>query len=118
MAAARRWMRDTEIAMTQVRQGFIVRIITGTISGSLREEIERYVTQRIQQDGLNRNQVPRADIRAHVEAFLLHADEKSTLRDELEELRQSAHESDKFGRRFHDLADAAYPINQRNADQH
>ncbi len=119
MAAVRRWMRDIEIAMTQVGQGFIVRIITGTISGSLRDEIEQYVTQRIQQYGLNRNQLPWADIRAHVEPFFLHADERSALRDELDELRQSAHESDNmFGRRFRDLADTAYPVNQRNDDQH
>ncbi len=118
MSSVRRWMRDIEIAFTQVGQGHIIRIITATVTGSLRDEIERYIQTRLQDDGMVRAGIPWADVRAHVEAFFLHADEQNALRDELEETRQTAHETDNmFSRRFRELADQAYPQGQRNADQ-
>ena len=48
----------------------------------------------------------------------LNVDEAASLRYSLDQLRQSHYETDaSFNRRFRDLAQTAYPIETRNADQ-
>ncbi len=48
----------------------------------------------------------------------MHADELNAVHDELEETRQTAHETDDmFSRRFRELAEQDYPQGQQNANQ-
>ena len=47
----------------------------------------------------------------------MHADEQNALHDELEETRQTAHETDNmFSRHFRELAERDYPQGQENAN--
>ena len=51
-------------------------------------------------------------------AQFLNIDEAAALRDEVEGLRQSAYEPEiQYARRFREVADVAYPVAIRNADQ-
>ena len=48
----------------------------------------------------------------------LSAHEADRLRDEVEKVRETYEGTAAYSRRFRDAADLAYPIAQRNADQH
>ncbi len=115
--SVRRWVRDIEIVFVQVGQAHIIRIVTSTVTGTLRDEVERFLELRQQNDQV-RQQVPWADIRAHVSDIYLHTNEQQYLRDQLDETCQSVSESDiQFSRRFRSLADGAYPLAGRNDNQ-
>ncbi len=66
VGAVRRWIKDIQIAFEQVDQPFIVRIVTSTVSGTLRYEIEHYLSSRAHDDNLQRHQVPWQDIRDYI----------------------------------------------------
>ena len=62
--------------------------------------------------------VPWNDVRIHLSTQFLNVDEASALRDEIEQLRQSAYEPEvSYSRRYREVADVAYPEALRNADQ-
>ena len=54
----------------------------------------------------------------HMSKTFLNVDEAATLRDTLDNLRQSAYETDaSCTRRFRDIAQDCYPAEDRNVDQ-
>ena len=58
-------------------------------------------------------------LKDHAKTQLLGADDQATLRDDLENSRQSEFEIEAaYSRRFIELAETAYPPDQRNDDQH
>lgn len=117
-AAVRNWIREVTLAFNQVGATHVVEIASKTVSGPLRFELERYVEGVIAANQIARAAIPWPDIRDHIAAQFLNLDESAALRDELEKLCQSAYEpTAQYARRFRDVADVAYPIGQRNADQ-
>ena len=116
--AVRIWVKELELAMRQVGQGDVIEIIARTVTGPLRWEVERFVDQYMVAQNVLREAVPWAEIRDHIGAAFLNIDEASALRDDLEKVRQSAYETEAgYSRRYREVADAAYPSAQRNADQ-
>ena len=108
--AVRNWMREVDMALEQVGNGHIIEAVSSTVSGPLRWETEQQHVQRAA--------VPWPALRDHLQRSFLHTDEAAALRDEVERTRQSAYEPDAaYSRRFREVADAAYPANNRNDDQ-
>ena len=109
-AAVRLWIREITLAFKHVGSKYIIQIITNNISSHLRFEVERFIDSYI-----NAHHVPRASVnwsalRDHVSTQFLNIDETQSLRDELENVRQSAHEStQQYSRRFRETAEVAYP---------
>ena len=115
----RNWLREVTLALDQVGAGHVIEIASKTVSGPLRYEIERYITTRMAADHLARRAIPWNDLKAHVSRQFLNTDEASALRAEVEKVTQSPYESEaSYTRRFRDVADVAYPVANRNADQH
>ncbi len=54
----------------QVDQPFFVRIVTSTVSGTLRYEIEHYLPSQAHDDNLQRHQVPWQDIWDHILTYI------------------------------------------------
>ena len=118
-SATRTWLQDIDLAFGRVGRTSIIEIVSSTVTGPLRKEIERFLNDVIAADQVVRDAVPWAQVRAHVVTNFLNVDEAAALRDSLEQMHQSAYETDaSFNRRFRDLADAAFPAPARNDDQH
>ena len=118
-SATRTWLQDIDLAFGRVGHASIIEVVSSTVTGPLRKEIERFISEVIQGDNVIRDAVPWAQVRAHVVTNFLNVDEAAALRDSLEQMRQSAYETDaSYNRRFRDLADAAFPVPTRNDDQH
>ena len=121
-AATRNWIREIELAFQRVGQAHIISIVSKTVTGPLRFEIERVITAWIANPNnnlANREVVPWGDLRQHISEAFLNIDEAAALRDEVDKLKQSTYETiAAYSRRFREVADAAYPVGQRNADQH
>lgn len=116
-SAVRMWIKEVSLAFNLVGAAGLVEIVTKTISGPLRFEIERFLTNFVAAQVVPRNAVPWNAIRDHVQAQFLNVDEAAALRDEVDKLRQSPYEPEaQYSRRFREVADAAYP-GHRNADQ-
>ena len=114
----RAWLDDIALALNRAGANHIVEIVTSTISGSLRKEVERFIQAHITREGVLRAAVPWDQLRAHIVNSFLHVDEAAALRDEVERVKQSAYEQEaSYNRRFRDVADAAYSVANRNADQ-
>ena len=116
-SAVRAWIREVNLAYEQVGDGGIIEVATRTITGSLRFEVERHISEVIRNNNVLRHAVPWALLRTHVRAQFLNVDEDAALRDDVEKTRQSPYEPEaQYSRRFRDVADAAYPA-PRNVDQ-
>ena len=119
LSATRTWLQDIDLAFGRVGHASIIEVISSTVTGPPRKEIERFISEVIHADNVVRDAVPWAQVRAHVVTNFLNVDEAAALRDSLEQMRQSAYETDaSYNRRFRDLADAAFPVPARNDDQH
>ena len=117
-AAVRVWIKEINLSIRQVAPADVLNVVTRTITGPLRWEVERFIDQYMGANNVARNLVPWADIETHVSHCFLNTDEASALRDEVESMRQSVYEPEaSYSRRFRDVADSAYPGGQRNADQ-
>lgn len=115
----REWLRELQLAFNQVGQGDIVEVVRDTARGGLRQDIERFLADRAQQLNVPLAQVPWGDIQQHVRVAFLNVDELGALRAELDKCRQLHGESlIGYGRRFRELAEEAFPVATRNADQH
>lgn len=118
MMAVRVWIKEVNLARRQLAPADVVELVTRTITGPLRWEVERFIDQYMGTHNVARNAVPWAAIETHASHCFLNTDEASALRDEVENTRQSAYEPEaSYSRRFRDVADSAYPMGQRNADQ-
>ena len=117
-ASVRNWIREVTLAYNQVGAPGIIEVASQTVTGPLRFEFERFVSNHRQAHNVARRDVPWDAIRTHISAQFLNVDEASALRDEVDQLKQSAYEPDaQYSRRFREVADAAYPEPIRNADQ-
>ena len=54
------------MAMNRVGQKAIIEIVTSTVTGVLRKEIEHYLQETVIRDNIARETIPWAQIRAHV----------------------------------------------------
>jgi hypothetical protein len=116
--AVRVWIKEINLAIRQLAPADIVELVTRTVTGPMRWEVERFIDQYMGAQNVNRNAVPWREIEDHVSHCFLNTDEASALRDEVENTRQSAYEPEaSYSRRFRDVADSAYPVAQRNPDQ-
>ena len=117
--AVRMWVHEIELAYNQIGDVNIVQVVTNSISGTLRFEIERFIENHMQIHNVTRATVPWQAIRAHVIAQFLNIDELQSLRDECEQARQGQFDSvPQYSRKFREIAEAACPIGTRTADQH
>ena len=118
MTAVRVWMKEVNLALRQLAPADMVELVTRTVMGPLRWEVERFIEQYMATNQVGRRAVPWANIENHVSQCFLNTDEASALRDEVENTRQSVYEPEaSYSRRFRDVADSAYPAAQRNPDQ-
>ena len=118
-SATRAWLDDVSLAYGRIGQSCIMEIASSIVTGSLRKELERFLHEQLESGIYNsRDVVPWAVLRVHVSKTFLNVDEAATLRDTLENIRQSAYETDaSFTRRFRDIAQDCYPADYRNVDQ-
>ena len=118
-AATQTWLDDISLAFSRVGQLIVIEIASSTVTGSLRKELENFLQEQIQSQTYDaRDRVPWAILRAHLSKTFLNVDEAAALRDTLDNLRQSAYETDaSYTRRFRDLAQECYPSQNRNIDQ-
>ena len=106
------------LTFSQVGAPNIIEIVSKTVTGPLRFELERFIEGVIVANQVARNATPSADVRDHLAAQFLNSDESAALRDDLERRRQSAYEpTAQYAIRFRGVADIAYPTGQRNVDQ-
>ena len=114
--STRIWLDDIDLAFNRVGDNSIINIVTSSITGSLRKEIELYIREFMTANRVAREEVPWPNIREHVKYFL-NVDEAAALRDSVDHLHQSSFESEaSFTLKFRDLAQKAYPV-PRNVDQ-
>ena len=115
--STRTWIDDIDLAFSRVGEQTIINIITSSITGSLRKEVELFIREAMTVNNIVREAVPWPAIRDHVIKTFLNVDEAAALRDSVDHLQQSAFESEaSFTRRFRELAQKAYPV-PRNVDQ-
>ena len=118
-AATRTWLDDVSLAFNRVGQLMVIEIASSTVTGSLRKELEHFLQDQVQSQAHDaRERVHWAILRAHLSKTFLNEGEAAALRDTLDNLRQSAYETDgSFTRIFRDLAQECYPSQNRNIDQ-
>ena len=115
--ATRTWIDDIDLAGSRVGDQHIIDVVTSSITGSLRKEVELFIQNAWTANNIVREAVPWLAIRDHVIKTFLNVDEAAALRDSVDNLRQSAFESGaSFTRRFREVAQKAYPV-PRNVDQ-
>ena len=114
----RTWLQDIALAAHRAPVTQLIEIVTSTISGCLRTEVERFIQAYVTREQVVRSDVPWAQLRAHIVQSFLCVDEQGALRDEVEKIRQGPFElAAAYNRRFREAADNAYPADQRNVDQ-
>ena len=115
--ATRGWIDDITLAFQMVGQPYIVNIVSLSVTGSLRKEVEHFIQQSVNALGVGRDVIIWPSIREHVIKSFLNVDEVAALRDAVETMRQSAFETDaSYIRRFRELAQKSYP-DPHNEDQ-
>jgi len=119
-AAVRQWMTDIQIAFDQLGQRPTIDVVTRTVAGPLRREVQHFLRRQAQDQAIDRLDVPWQQLRQHVIAQFLSADEEASLRDRIERdvLQAKMEPENQFSRRFREAAEDAYPEANRNADQH
>ena len=116
-AAVRLCIREITLEFKHVGTQYIIQIVTNTVSSHLRFEVERFIESYIDTHHVPRASVDWNALRDHVSNQFLNIDETQSLRDELENVHQSAHEPiPQYLRRFRETADVAYPPPSRTPD--
>ncbi len=116
--AVRNWLREVQLAFNQVGPNDIIEVASKTVTGPFRFEMERYLEDQMATQNVVRAAIPWNDLKDHMAAQFLSADEAEALRAEVERIHQTTYEpATQYSRRFREVADAAYPPAQRNADQ-
>ena len=114
----RLWIKEIGLAYDDVGQAHIIQIVNNTITGNLRFEVARFLSESANTHGVRRETVPWDALKNHVTTQFLNTDETQSLRDELDHIRQSPYDTiPQYSRKFRELADSAYPTRPRNADQ-
>ena len=116
--AVRLWIREVNLAYTQVGDAHIIDVATKTVTGAFRFEAERYIALALAANNILREALPWPGLRDHLAAQFLNTDEAQALRDEIEQVKQVPFEATThYSRKFREAADSAYPEGQRNPDQ-
>lgn len=113
-AAVRDWIRDVEVTRPYFtvhnRDADTLHVVSSTLQGPMRHCYERFMSAQP-----NRGNVAWEAVKAHLRKAYLTQDEDEFLRSRLEKLKQGAYVSNAaYGRDFQELADQAYPNEQRN----
>ena len=115
--STRVWIDDMNLAYSRVGDQHIIDLVTSSVTGSLRKEVELFIQNAWNTNHIARDAVPWMEMRDHVIKTFLNIDEAAALRDSIDNLRQSTFETEaSFTRRFRELAQKAYPV-PRNVDQ-
>lgn len=72
------WIKEVNLAIRQLVPADVVELVTRTITGPLRWEVERFIDQYIALNNVQRAAVPWADIETHVSNSFLNIDEAAT----------------------------------------
>ena len=116
--SVRLWLKEIGLAFDQVGQPNVIQIVANTITGNLRFEVARFLSEYTIGHNIPREAVPWAQLREHLSTQFLNPDETQSLRDELDHIKQSPYDSiPQYSRKSRELADSAYPIRARNNDQ-
>ena len=116
--SVRLWLKEIGLAFDQVGQPNIIQVVTNTITGNLRFEVARFLSEYTVGHHVTRHEVPWDLLRQHLSTQFLNTDETQSLRDELDRISQSPYDSiPQFSRKFRELADSAYSPRARNDDQ-
>ena len=106
--SVRMWIKEIALAFHLAATQEQIEIVSKTITGPLRFEIERLISMFVAAQNVERNAVPWNAIKHHVKTQFLNVDEATALRDEVERLRQSPPEpAAGYSGRFREIADAA-----------
>ena len=117
-SGVRTWMREVTLALNQVGPAFIIHVASRSCAGPLRYELERFIENVMLTTHVERAAINWADLRTHIAGQFLEIDEKASLRDDLERIKQSAYEpTSQYARRFREACDVAYVPALRNPDQ-
>ena len=111
--STRTWIDDIDLANSRVGDQHIIDVVTSSITGSLRKEVELFIQNAWTVNNIARKAVPWLESRDHVIKTFLNVNEAAALRDSVDNLRQSAFESEaSFTRRCRELVQKAYPVPQ------
>ena len=113
--SVRRWLMEMNLARKRLPAPSVGEIISRTISGPLRFEIERYILEK----GGDREAIDWEELEKFVEKHFLRIDEQASLRAELKKVTQGPFDNEAtYCRNFRLKAELAYPVDKRNDDQH
>ena len=116
----RRWAtRVRSNAAILQNNGAAIQLMLRTTLGPLKDEIDRYILEFVNLNvGKSRLDVPCADLLTYLKRSFLPSNDIEHIRESLETLRQSPGESLRvFNRKYRDLAEIAFPMEQRTEDQ-
>ena len=88
----REWIRDIDFLLHESGNKGVLQVVVESISSSLRAETERYLIQRVTRDGIDRFDVPWADLKKHIIQLFLSSDEKEWARSQLDKITQGSFE--------------------------
>ena len=96
-----------------------IQLMLRTTLGPLKDEIDRYILNFVTLNPeKSRLEVPYTELAEYLKRSFLPANDVEYIRESMDSLRQLSGESLRvFNRKFRDLAELAYPVEQRTADQ-
>ena len=96
-----------------------IQLMLRTTLGALKDEIDRYILDFVNlNSGKNRLDVAYSELLCYLKRTFLPSNDIDHVRDSLDTLQQRSGETLRvFNRKFRDLAELAYPLEQRTADQ-
>ena len=89
----RLWLKEIWLAFDQVGQPNIIQVVTNTITGNVRFEVARFLSEYTAGNNATRDAVPWGLLREHLSTLFLNTDETQSLRDELDRINQSLYDS-------------------------
>ena len=116
----RRWSNRIRSNATLLQDNSAaIQLMLRTTLGSLKDEIDRYILEFINLNpGKTRLEVPCGDLLSYLQRAFLPKNDVDHIREALGSLRQNSGESLRnFNRKFRDLAEQAFPVENRTNDQ-
>ena len=116
----RRWAtRVRSNAAILQNNGAAIQLLLRTTLGPLKDEIDRYILEFVNQNmGKSRLDVPCGDLLNYLKRSFLPSNDIEHVRESLDTLKQSPGESLRvFNRKYRDLAEVAFPMENRTEDQ-
>ena len=116
----RRWAtRVRSNAAILQNNGAAIQLMLRTTLGPLKDEMDRYILEFVNLNaGKGRLDVPCGDLLVYLKRSFLPSNDIEHIRESLDTLKQSPGESLRvFNRKYRDLAEIAFPMEQRTDDQ-